>query len=65
MKGQKRSQRRGERMGIYDRFLHQLFHLDTRYLGWTTPERIDEVLREDMKRRLETEAQGVRREREI
>lgn len=62
--GQKRSQRRGVRMGIHDRFLHQLFHLDTRYLGWTTSERIDEVLRED-RRRLETEMPRIRGEREI
>ena len=65
MKGQRRSQRRGERMGIYDRFLHVLHHLDTARLGWPSPERIDEVLREDKKKEVEVEMPSVRGEREI
>jgi hypothetical protein len=66
MKGQKRSQRRGERMGIYDRFLHMLHHLDIARSGhWPSPERIDEVLREDREKEAEAETPQVRGEREI
>lgn len=66
MRGQKRSQRRGVRMGIYDRFLHVLHHLDIAKSGcWPTPERIDEVLEGERKRKKEAEASSVRGEREL
>lgn len=51
-------------MGIYDRFLHALHHLDTRGI-WVSPEEIDEVLKEDREKRAEIEASSIRGEREI
>ena len=66
MTGRKRSQRKGERMGIHDRFLHMLHHLDIAKTGdWPSPERIDEVLREDREKETEVEAPRVRGEREV
>lgn len=65
MKGQKRSQRRGERMGIHDRFLHVLHHLDTAKIGWASAEIIDRVLQGDREKRAETETPRIRGEREI
>ena len=65
-KGQKRSHERGGRSGIHDRLIHILHHLDTAGLGWPSPGRIDQLLREDRERQegLEIEAPPVQGERE-